>query len=245
MSRAALLRLCLASLSLLLLATGCSDTGGPEWVNLPPSCEILEPAEPSGTLTVCDETAIVFRWRCVDPEREIGTVGGVAAVRIQLDGGAPVVLEQTSCEGEWWFSSAAEPGTGHHITSANYPTGGNRPHEFRVWAQDVQGCWEPDSEGARYSFGYNFPPSSGILTPAEGEEVGSSFTVSWEGSDADGEVVEYQYVLDPASDDWSLTQDTSVAYEGIRSGEHEFRLRAKDSAGCWEPVYNCVSFSVE
>jgi hypothetical protein len=221
------------------------DTGGPEWVNLPPSCEILEPAEPSGMLTVNDAIRIVFRWRCLDPESEIGTVGGVVAVRIQLDGGAPVVLEQASCEGEWWFSSIAESGTGHRISSVNYPTGGNQPHEFRVWAQDVEGCWEPESEGARYTFSYNFPPSSEILTPGAGEEVNPSFTVSWEGSDPDGEVVEYQYALDPATSDWSYSELTSVTYEGIRSGEHEFRLRARDNAGCWELAYNCVSFSVE
>ena len=245
MSHFVLSRSRLGLLLVLPMLLGCGTTGTTEPDNLPPQSEIVEPAEPSGTLTAADGAPVTFRWECIDPEEQDGLPGGLAAIRIQLDDEDPIQFECPPDEGEWWFSSSAEVGSAHHISSSNDPTGGNRAHSFRVWAQDIEGCWESPTDRAVYVFWYNHSPSSEILSPLEGETIGSSFTVTWEGSDVDGEVAEYQYILDPELNDWNLTDATSASYSDVRSGEHEFRLRAKDNGCCWEETFNVVTFRVD
>lgn len=245
MQRSVLPTLKLCVLPLLLLLPGCDTAGGPARIGLAPRSEIVEPTEPSGTLTVDDGTPITFRWRCVDPEEQMGLRGGIVAIEIQLGGGEPMLFECPPDEGEWWFSSSAESGSTHHILSNSIPTGGTRAHSFRVRAQDITGLWESWTDAAHYVFGYNHPPSSEILSPAPSETLGPSFTVTWEGTDVDGDVAEYQYVLDPAQSDWEYTSDTSRSYVGVATGEHEFRLRAKDGSDCWAEEFSVVSFHVE
>lgn len=238
-------RLGLLLLLLLPMLPGCANTSAPEPDNQPPQSEIVEPAEPSGTITAADGEPITFRWQCIDPEEQDGLPGGLVAIRIQLDGQDIIQFECPPDGGEWWFSSSVETDNAHHIASVNDPTGGNRSHLFRVWAQDIEGCWESPTERAVYVFSYNHPPSSEILSPLESETVGSSFTVTWEGTDIDGQIAEYQYVLDPQLNDWSLTEATSTSYNNVRAGEHVFRLRAKDNSGCWEETFNIVTFHVD
>jgi hypothetical protein len=233
-----------ALLLLLPMLSSCDTTQEPLWENLPPRSEITSPEDPSGTLIVDDGERITLRWRSVDPEEQIGMVGGIVAVRIRLDGADPIVLECPPDHGEWWFSSSAQSGSSHHISSVNLPTGGNVAHRFTVCAQDVRGTWEPESEGAFYAFRYNHPPSSEIVYPQDGESLGTSFTIAWEGNDVDGDVAEYQYVVDPAQGSWEVTQSSSLSCAGVEPGEHEFRLRARDSSGCWEETYNVVTFDV-
>lgn len=227
------------------LALSCATVESPTSENLPPQTEIVAPTEPSGTLTVADGTAIVFRWRSVDPEEQAGEPGGIAAFELRLDGDNPVIVDCPPDSGEWWFSSSAESTDAHYIASVSVPTGGNLSHSFKVRAQDVAGCWEPESEAPTYVFWYNYPPTSEVLSPQPGGIVASSFTVIWRGTDVDGEIAEYQYVLDPSVDVWHVTSDTTASYSGVVLGEHEFRLRARDGAGCWELEYNAVSFEVE
>jgi hypothetical protein len=194
---------------------------------------------------VADGTAVVFRWRSVDPEEEAGAAGGIAAFQIGLDNGEPLIIDCPPDSGEWWFSSSEEPDSPHFISSANSPQGGNAGHVFSVRAQDVEGCWEPVNEAPEYVFWYNYPPSSEILSPQPSEVVASAFVVRWRGEDVDGGIEEYQYVLDPSENWYGITSDTSVSYSGVPSGDHEFRLRARDGSGCWEPDYNIVTFVVE
>jgi len=242
-SKDLVLRLLLVAV--LPLLPSCDAVEGSNDENLPPETEIVAPEEPSGTLTVADGTPIVLRWRAVDPEEQAGEPGGIAAFQIRLEGGGSVIIDCPPDSGEWWFSSSEDSGSTHFIASINEPTGGTRPHAFRVRAQDVEGCWEPENEAATYVFRYNHPPSSEILAPQADEVVASSFAVRWHGDDVDGEVAEYQYVLDPSEGLWSVTGDTSVSYSDVASGEHEFRLRARDGSGCWEPEYRRVTFQVE
>lgn len=223
----------------------CDTVESPTPENLPPETEIVAPTEPSGTLTVADGTPIVFRWRSVDPEEQAGEPGGIAAMEILRDGETSVTFDCPPDSGEWWFSSSADSGSAHYIKSSNVPTGGNRQHSFRVRAQDVAGCWESEMDAPIYYFWYNYPPTSEILSPQPGEGVPSSFTVVWRGTDVDGEVSEYQYVLDPAVSSWHVSGDTAVSYSDVAPGEHDFGLRAKDSAGCWELEYHFLSFEVE
>ncbi len=230
---------------LLVVLPGCDTVEGPNGENGPPETEIVAPAEPSGTLTAADGAPIVFRWRSVDPEEEAGAAGGVAAFEVRLDNGDSVIIDCPPDSGEWWFSSSEEPGSPHFISSVNSPQGGNAYHVFSVRAQDVEGCWEPENEAPMYVFRYNHPPSSEILSPQPSEVVASTFTVRWHGEDVDGEIAEYQYVLDPSVSLYSVTSDTSVSYSDVASGEHEFRLRARDGSECWELAHNIVVFEVQ
>jgi hypothetical protein len=238
----AALRLCFVLLLPLLVS--CDTVGGTGQDNVPPESVITEPVEPSGTLTVADGSAITIRWRSIDPEEQSGEPGGIAAIEIRLDGEAPVLFQCPPDSGEWWFSSSADSVSDHFISSENLPTGGNSGHCFRVRARDIAGCWESPTESALYVFSYNFPPTSEILSPQPGELVGFSFTITWKGVDTDGNISAYQYVLDPQVDTWHTTADTFASFTGVDSGAHQFVLRARDNAGCWEEEYQCVGFDV-
>ncbi len=245
MRRSASRAMQLVAVLALAVAPGCGRVESPTSESLPPETEIVAPTEPSGTLTIADGTPIVLRWRSVDPEEQAGEPGGIAAMEIQVDGGSPVVFDCPPDSAEWWFSSSVESSSAHYISSSNFPMGGNRPHSFRVRARDVTGCWEAETDAPTYLFRYNYPPSSEIVMPQPGEVVSSSFTVVWRGSDVDGEVSEYQYVLDPAVNSYQVTSDTTASYSDVVPGEHEFRLRAKDSSGCWETEYRFLSIDVQ
>ena len=81
-------------------------------------------------------------------------------------------------------------------------------------------------------------PEIGVTQSEEldGEEQ-DDFTVTWEGTDLDGEVMVYQYVLDPEVNGLQITEETEQAYSGIDEGLHRFWVRARDDADCWEVEY--------
>ena len=227
------------------LCAGVSCTGaGSESENAPPESEIVAPTEPSGTLTAADRTPIMFRWGATDPEEEEGEPGGVARIEIRLDGGDPLVFECPPDSGEWWYSSSTDSSSAHYIASENLPTGGNQAHVFRVRAQDTEGSWEAEADAPSYVFWYNYPPVTEILSPQQDEVVGPSFTINWCGVDIDGDIAEYQYILEPEMNAWHTTADTCLHMSSAPPGEHEFRVRARDEAGCWEPDYEIISFHV-
>jgi hypothetical protein len=138
------------------------------------------------------------------------------------------------------------------MSSTNFHVGGgggNQSHKFRVFAKDSYGRFETPSRvpGDReiYEFWYNFPPTSEILYPQEGDTVCPDFTVVWSGVDPDGEVVAYQYVLDPRINSYREQEGTEKPYEDIPPGEHEFRVAARDNSNCWQKGYKEVHFVVE
>jgi hypothetical protein len=223
-------------------------------MNFAPDCEILEPADPSGTLTVADRDTVWFRWNARDKEEDEGVAGGVVEVWVELDGAAFLrVFEYDGppYTGEWYFTSRVAGTNPHYIASYNLnpPAGGNRPHELRIYAKDVEGRVENTSllpdDREYYTFWYNNPPQTTILHPAPGETLGPNFTVSWIGSDPDGVVETYQYVLDPRVNTWSWNQATSATYTNVPPGEHIFKVHARDNSDCWEPGYKEVVFYVE
>jgi len=220
-------------------------------MNYSPDSEILEPVEPSGTLTVPNGQQIVFRWDARDKEEVEGLEGGVREIWIELDTGFQQRLEYAGppYTGEWYFTSTVPASDPHFIGSVNLPTGGNKPHEFRIYAKDAEGRFEtPSAELAdreKYVFYYNYPPTTVILSPTEGQTVGADFTVTWQGTDLDGTIEAYQYVLDPRVNSWQQTEGTSVSYTGVEPGEHLFKVRARDSSDCWEVGYQDVTFYVE
>jgi len=231
-------------------------------MNYEPDSEIVQPPEPSETLTVPDNTRVVFRWTTRDREELEGVYGGVSEVWIELDGEILQSFDVGSEDyQEHWMLTADTTVAGqngpHYVDNTkNYPTGGNFQHEFRVYARDVEGRFEfpsrdPDDR-ERYKFWYNFPPETEILEPADGETLCPEFTISWIGTDVDGSIQDYQYVLDPGGgNSWKTSEDTFLEASLVDSagvaevGWHEFRVRSRDSSGCWEEDYNAIQIYVE
>ena len=111
----------------------------------------------------------------------------------------------------------------------------------------------------------NFPASGETLYfPADTETI--RFEALWEGIDNDGEILAFQYVLDPTVNAYRVCQVTeeqmctSIEYElragygwvdtvdfadaRLDSGRHEFRVRCQDASGCWETSWNRHYFYV-
>jgi len=239
-------------------------------MNYEPDSEITFPTEPTGTLTVADGDTIWFRWVVRDREELEGMEGGIDQIWITLDGdflkGFTVDPETGDYVGQWYFTSSVAPADSHYIASRNSPQGGNSVHLFEIYAKDVEGTFErvSDIEEDRefYRFWYNYPPESEILYPADGETVCQDFEVLWDGSDVDGDVAAFQYVLDPGQNAYRVCQidpeDTCTSQEYFdveatgpdslhpdRPEYHEFRLRAQDESGCWEESWNTVRFYVK
>ncbi len=212
-------------------------------MNYEPDSEILLPADPSGTLTVLDGDTLRVAWSARDREQLEGLVGGgIKKIWIELDNERIAFdYAEPPYTGEWYYTSTAPEGTDHFIFQDNINTGGNKKHIFRIWAVDAENRVEVPStvpeDREYYEFWYNNPPTTEITFPAEGETVGVDFTVTWEGTDVDGEVAVYQYVLDPAINGLQITEETERAYSGITEGPHLFWVRARDDADCWEVRY--------
>lgn len=224
-------------------------------MNYSPDSEILLPAEPTGTLTVPDKTRIIFHWSARDREELEGVYGGVKEVWIRLDnsGLKRFTVGDPDYQEHFMFTSdTLDLGSEHYIPSQNYPTGGNKVHEFTIFAKDVEDRFETPSKIPEdreiYRFWYNFPPTTVVIEPAPAETVCRDFQIRWEGSDVDGQVVQYQYVLDPQETAWRITTETSLTYTAADSmavGPHEFRVRALDESGCWESAYQRIEFYVK
>lgn len=232
---------------------GCPSNPGIEEnfgfiVNFEPDSEIVEPPDASGTLTVPDGDTLWVRVVARDREEIEGVGGGIAQIVMTMDNSDTMTFVSSNVA-EWWWSSSADPGSGHYIESRNSPQGGNSPHLIVAYALDVDGRWEsrigPNGSAATLMFWYNFPPTVTITYPSDGDTLGSDFTIQWEGSDQDGYVADYQYVLDPASHPYSITEASERSYTGVGPGPHEFRVRARDQSGCWSTTWSIVMFYVE
>lgn len=219
-------------------------------MNYEPDTEILEPTEPSGTLTVDDRDTIWFRWTARDKEEIEGLEGGVSEVWIVLDGALQrFSYDGPPYEGEFYYTSNTFASSEHYIGSVNNPTGGNKPHEFRIYSKDVENRFEKTSavlsDREYYRFSYNHPPGTVITYPENGAtDVPQNFTVTWTGTDSDGTIAAYQYVLDPIFSAYQLTEDNFMSYTNVAPGEHEFRVRARDNSDCWEEGYQIIRFTV-
>jgi len=227
-------------------------------MNYEPDSEILLPAEPTGTLTAPDDSRLIFHWTARDREEIEGVGGGIKEIWIELDGGFQkgFTVGAADYQEHWMFTSDTTNTSEHYMSSNNYPTGGNKPHEFRVYARDVEDRFENPSSVPEdreiYKFWYNFPPTTEITQPADGDTVCPNFTICWAGSDVDGTVESYQYVLDPATSSWKISEDTCLEASLVDTstgevdvGWHEFRVRALDSSDCWEQTYKSIQVYVE
>ena len=236
-------------------------------MNFEPDSHIIEPTEPTGTLTVLDGDTIRFRWSARDKEELEGQGGGLYQIWINLDNdflkGFTVNPETGDYVSEWYFTSNVSQSDSHYIASRNSPQGGNSAHLFEIWARDVEGTFERPSElpedRETYTFSYNRAPTSEIVFPADGDTLCPDFEILWEGEDVDGEIAAYQFVLNPWASAYRVCQVdlpeqacTSWTYEDIEpTGPpplpeyHEFRVRAQDNSGCWEESWNTIRFYVK
>jgi len=228
---------------------GCPGTPGIEKsfgfiVNFDPDSELVEPPDASGTLTVADGDTLWVRVIAHDKEELEGVGGGIAQIVMVMDNIDAMTFVPPDAA-EWWWSSNADPGSGHYIESRNSPQGGNAVHLIEARAQDVDGRWEALNSEARFVFWYNFPPTVAITYPLDGDTLGSDFTIQWEGDDPDGDELLFQYVLNPWLHAYELTEASEMLYEDIKPGAHEFRVRAQDQSGCWGIHWEIVTFYVE
>jgi hypothetical protein len=236
-------------------------------MNFEPDSHIVDPPEPTGTLTVMDGDTIRFRWTAHDKEELEGQGGGLSQILINLDNDFLKVLtvdpETGEYVNEWYFTSNTVPSDEHYISSRNSPQGGNAQHLFEIWARDVEGTFERPSvipeDRETFIFWYNEPPTSEVTYPSDGiTVVGTDIEITWDGDDVDGEVAAFQFVLDPWANAYRVCQVgigescTSWLYEDVQpTGPpplpeyHEFRVRAQDNAGCWEKSWNISRFYVE
>jgi hypothetical protein len=168
-------------------------------------------------------------WEGVDEDGEIG------AFQYVLDPGQNAyrvcqVLPGQECTSR---SYAVEPG----------------PHQFRVRAQDNADCWEQSWNIVDFVVAET--ADTEILTPAEDDTVCADFTVEWSGTFDGGDIIAYEYVLDPEVNDPEICEVeagqpcTSADFTGIEPGQHVFRVRAQDESGCWAWPWTEVEFSVE
>ena len=231
---------------------GCPGTPGVEKsfgfvVNFDPDSEIIRPIEASGELTVPDGDTLWVRVVAHDREEIEGVGGGIAQIVIEMDGDQLMFVPPDVAE--WWWSSNADPGSGHYIESTNSPQGGNGIHMIGCRALDVDGRWESPftapEDRESFAFWYNYPPTSAITYPADGDTLGSGFALQWEGNDPDGDVVLFQYVLDPWLNAYEFTEASEMSYVDIDPGGHEFRVRSQDQSGCWAVTWEIVTFYVE
>lgn len=229
----------------LVVQPGCPRTPGIEdlfgfVVNFDPDSRIVEPTDESGTPTVPDGDTLWVRVVAHDREELEGAGGGVAQVVIEMGGDLLSFVPPEAAE--WWWSSSADPVSEHYIESRNSPQGGNALHLIRVNALDVDGRWEENGES--YTFWYNFPPTVVITYPADGDTVGSDFTIRLDGDDPDGEVALYQYVLDAAYNAYETTESDEIHFVDA-PGSHDFRVRAQDGSGCWSESWTIIHFYAE
>lgn len=241
-------------------------------MNYSPDCQIKEPEEESGTLTVADGDTIWFRWSTRDREEIEDAGGGIVDVFIRLDN-TRLIRRDPADTAFFFTSSVPEEGefADNYIESFNNPTGGNRSHTFEVFARDVHGRLERPSDDPEdretYTFWYNFPPTTEIVDPQPMDTVAcwswadstlsNPFTIEWEGTDVDGEIETYQYVFDPGVWGWKTENVSSITFPNedlplvpadgplpYTPGMYEFRVRARDESGCWEQTYKTIQIYI-
>jgi hypothetical protein len=79
----------------------------------------------------------------------------------------------------------------------------------------------------------NLSPDTTMLTCPGTVEAGTSVTIEWSGSDADGTVVSYAWTLDDTTS--GSTSTTSATFDSVQAGAHVFTVAAVDDDGDTDP----------
>ena len=208
----------------LLLAASCSDSSKP---NSPPVVVLTQAPADSATVT----GPLTLAWSGSDPD------GSIKHYTFRLDEDAATETQDTT--------------TTLQFTKEDGSDTDPQLHTFRVSAVD-----NADQSGAPDSVVFwvailNSAPEVWITSrpPAPPEYAGSEVSFTWDASDADGQVVSYEYKF--GTDPWQVTtakQATidfstgSPVYSGGVVGLahepriHEFSLRAQDEEGKYSPA---------
>ncbi len=89
----------------------------------------------------------------------------------------------------------------------------------------------------------NVPPETTIVScPGAGDvTAGDDVTVEWSGSDPDGSVTAYRWILDDGAPE--QTTSTSVVLDDVAEGEHTFTVAAVDDDGDVDPSPAVCTFT--
>jgi hypothetical protein len=80
----------------------------------------------------------------------------------------------------------------------------------------------------------NAPPETEIVTKPDMTTDERDSFFAWQGSDIDGTVVSFDYMLDGSG--WISTDLTNATFLNLSSGNHTFRVRSVDNEGLEDPT---------
>ncbi len=203
---------------------------------LGPEVSIVDPPDPGIPIT---ESLVTFRWTGMPTE-------------------APIDRYQVSIDGFVNVETVFDTTVTLAFTRADGSDVNPREHVFQVRGVDVNEAVGP-AAGAPFTIAiFDEPPSVEFVDPPPNDEyVGPVVTLRWSGSDPDGEVAGYEYVLSDTSADWTFTIETSVdldfsepdpnpgpqAVPGHREKVYWFFVRALDDDGKRSPPAETVFLS--
>jgi hypothetical protein len=101
-------------------------------------------------------------------------------------------------------------------------------HNILLKVKDLAGnYYETEITGIKVD---TSPPEVNIITPVEGQTVGSTMLVTWSGMDSDSGMIMYKVRLDQKA--WiNMDWETSLEFDNLNSGVHKVSLKAEDTAG--------------
>ncbi len=210
-----------------LIGCGKKDTGGIE-PNIPPETVLSSSPDVGDTVSY----QVRMNWFGWDPD---GEVTHYVVMWDDLDWISTVCTEST-------FYVSAQVDTVDSLHTYGY-------HTFSVKAVDNDG--EADPTPATVSFSaFNVLPETQITGGPAGI-TGSFVDIEWLGSDSDGEIMGYGYVLfERISFDWvvvasedSLGADETAASFGPLSGTHRFEVWAYDDQWASDQTPAALEFS--
>jgi hypothetical protein len=226
----------------MLLAAGCTDTPEEPEANTEPNTfitsYIIGISPDSGSYY-----ATTVYWRAADPDGQ--------ALRFNYwlddDGGTQIIPHPDSGDYITTFETSVN-------LSVEFPTGAE-VYTFYVQTQDNQGALDPTEAQTEISITAvrsigEFKPDTRIVTgPGNGSLTGTGINVTFAGSDVDGYIASFEYILDTDTM-WSSVANDLIAGSAtlnildIPTGARTLEVRAIDNFGQIDPSPLSVSFLV-
>jgi regulator of replication initiation timing len=113
------------------------------------------------------------------------------------------------------------------IAADNSTFPANFTHPYRV---DIQlGSFERSGTFYVYPIHAAIRPQTWLTGQPPAQQENTTAEFSWIGSDLDGNVIGYEYMIDSGS--WVETTETSTSFFGLQNGSHRFDVRSIDDDG--------------
>lgn len=166
----------------------------------------------------------------------------------------PIQTENTSVEFEWIGSDLDgqvvsyqyRMGTGNWISTTQRSTVfaglANGTYVFQVRSVDDDGLVDLTPASKEFRVYVNQPPDTQIVAAPNSTTRVRDILFAWQGTDADGTVISYEYRLDGA--DWTGTPLTSITYLNMTSGYHTFQVRSIDDRDLADPTPATYNFTI-